>query len=467
MFNKSFNLLIVTLFFSLTNSVFSQLFINSGQNLGNGRIFSVVLGDLDGDNDSDAVIVDYLSYSKIWFNDGLGHFTDSGQIFGVPSQRGHGAAIGDLENDGDNDIFFVNNEGPNQVLLNDGNGVFTNSEQQLGTSSDAYLSVVLSDVDGDNDLDALLASFFHHGELWLNDGSGVFANSGQNIGNDEALRMGVDDLDGDNDPDIVLNNFNNYDEIWFNDGSGNFTNSGQTIGDIQSWGHIALSDVDNDGDVDAFITNYESGSSKVWVNNGEGTFSELNSYSGNGEFIAMEDLNNDGNIDAIICGVEKFIKIWINDGIGNFIYSGTLGYNGISLFFADVDSDTDTDVAIGYMEGSGGNKIFLNETINGLKEKSSVPTGFKLLQNYPNPFNPATKISYQIPKLSFVTLKVYDVLGNEIATLVNGENSAGTYEVEFNSKGLINQKGIITSGVYFYQLKVGSYIQTKKMILMR
>jgi hypothetical protein len=460
MFNKLFNLLIVTFFLSLTNDVLSQLFIDSGQNLGNGRVFSIVLGDLDGDDDSDAVIVDYLSHTKIWLNDGHGNFTYNGQSFGIPSERGHDAAIGDLDEDGDNDIFLINNEGPNQVLLNDGNGVFTNSGQQLGSLSDAYLSVILSDVDGDNDLDALLASFFHHGELWLNDGNGVFANSGQNIGNDEALRMGVDDLDGDNDPDIVLNNFNNYDEIWFNDGSGNFTNSGQTIGDKQSWGHIALSDVDNDGDVDAFITNYESGISIVWINNGEGTFSELNSYSGNGEFIAMEDLNNDGNIDAIICGVEKFIKILINDGIGNFIYSGTLGYNGISLFFADVDSDTDTDVSIGYWEGSGGNKIFLNESITGLKDKSLSLSGFKLVQNYPNPFNPATKITYSIPQSSFVSLKVYDILGNEVATLVDEIKPAGEFENEFDGNEL-------KSGIYFSQLIAGNHSETKKMILLK
>jgi len=92
---------------------------------------------------------------------------------------------------------------------------------------------------------------------------------------------------------------------------------------------------------------------------------------------------------------------------------------------------------------------------------------YKLYQNYPNPFNPETKILYSIPNDEFVTIKIFDVLGNEISTLVNEEQPAGTYQAKFNSRVLDNQKGTITSGVYFYQLKAGSYVETKKMILMK
>jgi hypothetical protein len=88
------------------------------------------------------------------------------------------------------------------------------------------------------------------------------------------------------------------------------------------------------------------------------------------------------------------------------------------------------------------------------------PKEFSLNQNYPNPFNPSTTIKYQIPELSYITLKVYDVLGNEIATLVNEEKTTGGYEVRFDSKGL-------SSGVYFYKLTGGNYSETKKMLLLR
>jgi hypothetical protein len=93
-------------------------------------------------------------------------------------------------------------------------------------------------------------------------------------------------------------------------------------------------------------------------------------------------------------------------------------------------------------------------------EIANIPSEFILLQNYPNPFNPSTKISWQSPVSGHQTLKVYDVLGNEVATLVNEFRNAGSYEVDFNASAL-------SSGVYFYKLQAGSFIQTKKMILMK
>ena len=97
---------------------------------------------------------------------------------------------------------------------------------------------------------------------------------------------------------------------------------------------------------------------------------------------------------------------------------------------------------------------------NNVEKLNNVPTTFSLQQNYPNPFNPETKISWQLAAGSFVTLKIYDVLGNEVATLVNEEQPAGTYQVSFNQQQL-------ASGIYFYQLHAGDFVQTKKMILLR
>ncbi len=97
--------------------------------------------------------------------------------------------------------------------------------------------------------------------------------------------------------------------------------------------------------------------------------------------------------------------------------------------------------------------------IAGVNEEI-VNESYDLSQNYPNPFNPLTTINYQVPELSYVTMKVYNVLGNEVATLVNEEKAAGNYEVKLNASNL-------PSGVYFYQLHAGSFIETKKMILMK
>jgi hypothetical protein len=97
-----------------------------------------------------------------------------------------------------------------------------------------------------------------------------------------------------------------------------------------------------------------------------------------------------------------------------------------------------------------------------------IPTDYNLIQNYPNPFNPSTKIKYSVPFSSKVTIKVFDVLGNEIETLMNEEKPAGTYELTWYAEGL-------PSGVYFYQLRVtdpesGSgqvFVETKKMLLLK
>ena len=118
--------------------------------------------------------------------------------------------------------------------------------------------------------------------------------------------------------------------------------------------------------------------------------------------------------------------------------------------------------------GAGSSDIWLielNRDIVGVDDfQENIPSSYYLSQNFPNPFNPLTKIKYQIPELSFVTLKVYDVLGNEITTLVNEEKQAGTYEITWYAEEL-------PSGVYFYRLQVypanggaGDFIETKKMI---
>jgi len=88
------------------------------------------------------------------------------------------------------------------------------------------------------------------------------------------------------------------------------------------------------------------------------------------------------------------------------------------------------------------------------------PVKFALSQNYPNPFNPATKISFQISQQNFVTLKIYDVLGKEVETLINKEMEAGRYKIDFDAAGL-------TSGIYFYQLKSGEFSSTRKMTLLK
>jgi hypothetical protein len=98
------------------------------------------------------------------------------------------------------------------------------------------------------------------------------------------------------------------------------------------------------------------------------------------------------------------------------------------------------------------------------ENNNQAPVGFELYQNYPNPFNPSTIISWQSPLGSWQTLKVYDVLGNEVVTLVDEYKPAGSYEVEFKSAVGSLQ---LANGVYFYRLQAGDFIESKKMILLK
>ena len=98
-----------------------------------------------------------------------------------------------------------------------------------------------------------------------------------------------------------------------------------------------------------------------------------------------------------------------------------------------------------------------------------APTSYSLSQNYPNPFNPSTTINFEIPKSSFVNLKVYDILGNEVATLVDENKDAGRYSVTFSASGGSASGGNaqnLASGIYIYKLVTDGYISTKKMILL-
>jgi hypothetical protein len=138
---------------------------------------------------------------------------------------------------------------------------------------------------------------------------------------------------------------------------------------------------------------------------------------------------------------------WVNC-LGNYVVQSFY-----KVFFTDANT--------GWVVGSDGAIL---KTINGgvyVKNISTeIPSGYTLSQNYPNPFNPTTNIKFAIPKNELVTMKVYDILGREVITLVNEKLNSGTYTVDWNASEY-------PSGIYFYKLTTGSYSETKKMILLK
>ena len=151
--------------------------------------------------------------------------------------------------------------------------------------------------------------------------------------------------------------------------------------------------------------------------------------------------------------------LWINWGNTEIIINGLNKYQkNIARFIFDIDKSApvDSNSSISFRIEDNNGKSY----VRNINFVVSAPVDFELFQNYPNPFNPSTSIKYSIPKSVLVTLKIYDVLGKEITTLLNEKEEAGLHKIEFNPTNL-------SSGVYFYTLKTEGFLQTKKMILIR
>jgi hypothetical protein len=126
-----------------------------------------------------------------------------------------------------------------------------------------------------------------------------------------------------------------------------------------------------------------------------------------------------------------------------------------------IDTSSGTGTLIGSVNKKGVNGIAISPNPIGVKNISStIPDRFELYQNYPNPFNPVTKIKFDVPKQSLVTIKVYDVIGREVLTLINQKLKAGSYEINWNAVEL-------PSGVYFFRIKAQDFTDTKKMVLIK
>ncbi len=285
----------------------------------------VALGDLDNDGDLDAFIASGLPTrsNKVWLNNGIGNFSDSGQTLGTSNSIG--LALGDVDGDGDLDAFVANHGAANvghgnKVWLNDGNGNFSDNGQSLGSSFSA--AVALGDLDGDGDLDAFVANGFggnHPGKVWLNDGNGNFNDSGQNLGSSNSFEVALGDLDEDGDLDAFVANGNGQgNKIWLNDGNGNFNDSGQNLGSSNSF-EVALGDLDEDGDLDAFVANGDNQSNKVWLNDGNGNFNNSGQALGNSSSwgLALGDLDGDSDLDAFVGNFLQGDKVWLNENQPN------------------------------------------------------------------------------------------------------------------------------------------------------
>ncbi len=179
-----------------------------------------------------------------------------------------------------------------------------------------------------------------------------------------------------------------------------------------------------------------------------------------------------GNIDEVriwnVARTQSQIKSTMNDTLAAAYYS-TADSGLVAYWRCDVLEDLGVnsdgpddirDLSVFQNHGDLSGDAVLEIVVGVESNSSEIPSSFKLDQNYPNPFNPVTKIRYSLPHLSDVSLMVYNILGQEVITLVNEQQPAGNYEVSFDATSL-------TSGIYLYKIQAGEYNNTKKMILLR
>lgn len=226
--------------------------------------------------------------------------------------NGVGAQLAVGDIDGDGDQDVVS--GGQAIWLNDGAGAFTDSGQTIATGGEAKLA----DIDGDGDLDLVGTT-----TVLTNDGSGVFADSGQNLLGGPTVEVG--DLDGDGDLDAVTGVTYGPNRVWLNNGNGQFTNTGQGLGTATSHG-LTLADFDSDGDLDIFSAN-NGPVNRVWFNDGNAVFTDSGQMLGgfSPSFEAEHgDVDGDGDIDVFVGNDDSNLgaRLWLNDGSGQFVNSG-------------------------------------------------------------------------------------------------------------------------------------------------
>jgi hypothetical protein len=224
---------------------------------------------------------------------------------------------------------------------------------------------------------------------------------------------------------------------------------------------------------------------RIYLTNDKlGYFNTLSNFTGGVYEWAMEcffKAGGQGSLNAGGIGVASFTYSYNNWNLVELIVdidndAAELKFNGTSIFtwpwsagasgngsqlkLSAIDFFGETDQYQMYVDDFTFTDLLFAAVEDSNEVNVNAPVTYSLDQNYPNPFNPSTVISYQLPVSGLVSLKVYDVLGNEVITLVNQEKPVGNYEVNFNASSL-------ASGIYYYQLRAGSFVQTKKMLYLK
>ncbi|RKX27425.1 MAG: hypothetical protein DRP45_01090 [Candidatus Zixiibacteriota bacterium] len=389
--------------------------------------------------------------------------------------NGYSICAADFDQNGYEDIVVADTG--LAVMLNDGDGTFSGAEYYACKEGDDPRSMIATDLNGDGFPDLAVADEDWDGSLhiFINgaDGSGSLATAVSYPLAEYPMSVCPFDLDNDNDTDLVIPCLgDDFAILMLNDGAGVFS-----IGAILHVGELpiaaAAGDFDEDGLTDlAFNIDLEEDMA-VFKNNGDTTFQYIGTY-GTGEYcydILARDFDEDGHLDLAVPSSEAHcIHMFIGDGAGGFEHSVDYGTSltPMAAVAADFDNDGFLDLAACNEDDNNISVLYNRMLLTWVDEASSdgdLPVDHLLAQNYPNPFNPITSIEYSLPRRSHVTIEVYNILGQGVRTLVDREEPAGSYTITWDGKTATGKPA--ATGLYLYRFQVGDHVETKKMLLVK
>jgi hypothetical protein len=361
------------------------------------------------DEDNNFISTPITIIDPAWTDVTSGPLGDSG--------RSSGVAWGDYDGDRDQDLYLpIGGGNANKLLRNEGGGTFVDATSgPLGDTGNGT-GVAWGDYDNDGDLDLYLANFGTSNKLFRNDGGGTFADTTRSPLGDTGAGFGVAwaDYDGDGDLDLYLANWGVSNKLFRNN-----------LSTADGWLHV---------DLEGVYSNRAGIGARVRIVTG-GT-SQMREISGGSGYASQNSLTAEFGL-GVATTVDSVQVIWP---------SGII-QDSLNVAVDQLILITEQDV------------------LTGVGDRDEALAAYSLYQCYPNPFNPFTRITFSVAVPGGVALRIYDISGRPIRTLVDGWRDAERYEVAWDGRD--DTGNAVASGVYFYQLEAPGHTEAKKMVLLR